>query len=170
MAAADTGGFSVLIIDRDRTTRDAIQSLCEALGIASIVTSSQPNAVKTYRDNPILVVFLDAEMAQLNARVLALELDRLAADRQRKRPPLVLLYENHDILSNTGLIKLPLSRPMKKPVALAEVYEILAAVGLIGAGPHAKNDGMDAEISAYNTFLAQTEAMLRNMVKDFLEP
>ena len=170
MAAAETGGFRVLIIDRDRATRDAIQGLCEVLGITSIVTSSQPIAVKTYRDNPILVVFLDAEMAQLNARVLALELDRLSADRQQKRPPLVLLYEHHDNLSNSGLIELPRSRPMQKPVALAEVYEILAAVGSIGAGPSAKNDGIDAEISAYNTFLAQTEAMLRNMVKDFLEP
>ena len=170
MAAAETGGFSVLILDRDRATRDAIQGLCEVLGIASILTSTQPIAVKTYRDNPILVLFVDAEMAELNARVLALELDRLAAERQQKRPPLVLLYENHDILSNTGLIELPLSRPIKKPVALTEVYEILAAVGLIGAGPHGKNDGSDAEISAYNTFLAQTEAMLRNMVRDFLEP
>ena len=157
----------VLVIDDEAATTESIERLCTALDIPIEITATRANAIRCFTENLLEVIFLSPDLELVEPKAMAAEFDNLAADQQKQRPPLVILYKKEEVVNRYGLNKLPRSTTLQKPATLKDIYAILAALKVINDDNTGIREEMEREVAELGRFIADSQAWV-NKLKDLV--
>ncbi|MEE9161941.1 MAG: hypothetical protein V3U35_03130 [Candidatus Neomarinimicrobiota bacterium] len=150
----------VLIIEKERRVVEALELLLQALDRPYDVASTFSNAVRVFTTERIDIIFINPELASLDAKPLLDEFEVAAEDKRQARPPVIVLYTDEALVKRYGLNQLADTELVKKPFSLDEIYAILDKRGLTKVKMVRGNQREKDKAAQFEQFIQRSEAWL----------
>ncbi|MFB0516156.1 MAG: hypothetical protein ACETWG_06085 [Candidatus Neomarinimicrobiota bacterium] len=139
-------------------TVEVLNLLLDALRKPFEVASTHSNAVRIYSTGQVEAIFMNPELPMVDPKALVDEFEVVAADRNRKRAPVVFLYTNDELVRRYELRKVPESQLVRKPVLMEHFYALLDDMGLTELAVSVRSQRVDERIQQFAAFIKQSEA------------
>lgn len=92
------------------------------------------------------------------------DFDDLSKSKGQARPPLVFLCRDSEVVQQLQLATIPASVVLEKPITIADLYRILAALEVVSYRSHAFAE-IEGKISHYSDFVVASRSWLQQVGK-----